>query len=439
MKRSYIISVTGIVEYLLMIYIMLGCNTVYLKSTTNYYIQEITVCITLLLFYLKIIRGSILFLSLKRWELFMAPYLVVMLALIIISVPMDVFLGFSVRFLVFFPCCVLIFCKYREENKEYILIHKFSNIMVFLSSTSLFFWIFASQLNVIQPTGTLEFTWGIVQRCPSYYGLYVTRQNASMFIYSGLRNQSIFPEAPMFSLCLCIAIAAELFLPKTKKFCNEKCNKSHIKKERWKLFLLISALITTITTTGYIVLIIMLFIKYILVNPKKKSAQIIKCLLLAVFIVVCTLAISYIFAEKSGSSSWQIRMDDFRSGFLAWKKAPFFGSGYREQDSIQSFMSSFRSSNRGFSNSVMQILAQGGLALFSVYAIPMIGDLFTAVKRGKWGETAFSFVIIVEFIFTIFSYTLFLIMILAFFCSGFLIRSEGKMRIPFKFNPLNNA
>lgn len=91
-------------------------------------------------------------------------------------------------------------------------------------------------------------------------------------------------------------------------------------------------------------------------------------------------------------------------------------------------MSSFRSDNLGFSNSLFSVLAEGGIMLFILYLVPFI-VLIAKIFEQKNNQVAYwGFGIIILFITTIFQDRCIMILILSF---GF---SNIKMRLYTKAN-----
>ena len=76
-----------------------------------------------------------------------------------------------------------------------------------------------------------------------------------------------------------------------------------------------------------------------------------------------------------------VRVNDFIVGFNAWMAHPFFGGGFESLEYLQSFMPEWRSFDVGFSNSPMEILAQGGIYLAVPYVYAFVSALIKACKR----------------------------------------------------------
>ena len=97
-------------------------------------------------------------------------------------------------------------------------------------------------------------------------------------------------------------------------------------------------------------------------------------------------------------------MDDFVAGFKAWMLHPIMGNGYGNSNSYVYMMSTFRIDRKGFSNSLMQILAYGGLYLLAPYAGSFGLGAYRYFKKADWNNLVFICLFLIMFIFTITSF-----------------------------------
>lgn len=291
-----------------------------------------------------------------------------------------------------------------NKNLPNILL-KYEKLVLLIAILSMFFWIFGSQLHIINPSNIVYSNWsgtGLDTPIKSYYGIYFETQGI-IFDSVGLisRNSAVFVEAPMCSLHFSIALLIELFLVK--------------KISKVKVLILILANITTFSSTGVILIVISLGTKFIINNPKSKVLYIIKVL----FIPLCILfisGISYILLiDKLGTNSGSIRIDDFKVGFKAWKENIFFGAGFNNYEFIKSFMESWRSYNTGFSNSPMIILSDGGIYIGLLYICSFALGIIKSFKRNEINKVTFIAMIIYLFTITIFPYQYLLYFMLIYF------------------------
>ncbi len=285
-----------------------------------------------------------------------------------------------------------------NTNRYHAVFLKYSDLIFVVACVSLFFWFFGSVMHIISPTGSVLTLWSDNEKgmwVPSYYGVYFETQR----LYGIIRNSGIFTEAPMFNLNLCIALLIELFI------------RDDIRKIR--SIILIVAIVSTLSATGYCIVILAVFLKVLNENKKNSIGYIIKIAIVPVALIVGIILVQGLLLDKLSSGSGMVRLDDFKAGFLAWKESPLFGVGYGNMDAIQKYMSSFRLYNTGFSNSLMQIIAQGGIALATIYFVFAIRWIKKALVFRDYRKLCFILAYLSLFVVTISSYkfiTLFIFM-----------------------------
>ncbi|MSA71137.1 O-antigen ligase family protein [Holdemania massiliensis] len=292
-------------------------------------------------------------------------------------------------------------------------LHKFTNIVLVIALISLFFWLFGSLLKFIKPTGYIYTTWtsnsGTLKQVSSYYGIYFETQSLTFLGLTSnviLRNTAIFTEAPMASLVFFISFIYELFL-------KERIN-------IYRLILLGIAVVSTISTTGYMLMIIAITLRYFFV--RSKSQKQLKIFILPATIIVMFFILNFLLEQKLGTGSGSIRIDDFIAGYRAWINAPLFGNGYGNLESYQKYMSSFRNNNLGISNSPMQILAFGGIYLIFPYIISILTGFTGMIKMKRWKRLSFYLLFLCSFIITICPFQM-----LTFYLFVCLVKESGKI------------
>lgn len=418
MRHNFII---GIIEIFVVLFVILQCNTVYSQAIDrDYHIMELLILSTFALLIANIVSFGLKKKVLSSWLAFTFFHYIGFAVLALLSgIANEHIIYFAVRILIIFPIFTLIFLIYASNGVQYRLFDKFVSAMTVISAISLFFWLFVSILNIvnIKPTSYIYVKWALDYNYPNYFGVYVERQYENIFSLRLLRNQSIFCEAPMFSLCLVFAITLCI------SFSNKKANIRHkkfIRRKYVKLTIMVLALCSTLTTTGYIMLALILFDNYILnISPNtisKKNKILIIPLLFFIFIIFVCL----VYSNKSDSMSWMVHLEDFKIGFKAWLSSPIFGCGFGNYDVLFSQFSNLRGSADGMSNSITVVLAHGGILLISFYIFPILSNAIHSLRRHNFGFLLFLVVFIVEFIFTVFQYTALMYFILAFLYSCFL-------------------
>lgn len=287
--------------------------------------------------------------------------------------------------------CLLCFAM-REEHKQK-MYEALENIILVVAVVSLFFWVFGSLLGIIHSNGVEYTTWtisGTEVAINKYYNLYFETQVQNFFGLKIMRNSAIFTESPMSSFMFCYAMLVELF---KKKQISYK-----------KIALLIVAVMSTFSTTGYVIVIVALFIKYLFSKTHSKVTAVLRMAVIPVVLIGLVLFIEQLLQNKFESSSGSVRIDDFIAGFKAWMDHPLMGNGYSNSAAILQYMSTSRMNNTGFSNSLLQILAYGGLYLLVPYVGAAVYGLYKIVRRRDWNEFAFVMIFIVMFIFTVTSF-----------------------------------
>lgn len=286
---------------------------------------------------------------------------------------------------------IVVYCILVEDSIDDTM-RKYTSIVLVIAAISLFFWVLGSTLGYISPTGYLYSTWtgsDIPKKVTSYYDIYFETQSVTFFGLTGkmVRNTAIFTEAPMASMIFSTAFLAEVLM-------QEKLN--------WKrCAILMAAVLSTISTTGYMVVIVAVGLRYVLTRQGTRVGHLLKMILFPTAFVVGLVILNFLIGQKLGTSSGSTRADDFLAGYKAWINAPLFGNGYGNYDMIEKYMSYFRRSNTGFSNSPMLVLAYGGIYLFLPYVISVMVGLFRLARKQMWNKMGFYLVFLCEFIITV--------------------------------------
>ena len=295
-----------------------------------------------------------------------------------------------------------------NQTIPFILI-KYKNIIILVAMISLFFWLLGPILHLIAPDGYVLSNWsafnGIALYVPSYHNLYFEAQTLSTSITNLPRNTAIFTEAPMASLNFSLALLIETLYPPVSD-----------KSSKIKKIILILALITTFSTTGYLFLILLFCIKFFTSqksNINKRYVIILIPIILFIGIVIVMLLLNEKLNFDSGSSG--IRLDDYKVGLIAWMSHPLFGIGIQNTHELIRFMGNWRTFNTGFSNSLMDLLSGGGIYITSSYVFCFFRGISTSTKTKDWNKFWFILLTIYLFILTIFTYSYILLFLLIWF------------------------
>ena len=260
--------------------------------------------------------------------------------------------------------------------------------IIIIAVISLFFWIFGSMLSNLQPSGEIYSVWtgdGDHILVKNYYYLYFQQQMSNIKQIDAVRNIAFFCEAPMAAFHFSLAFLIEMFFRK--------------KPSKTNIVLLVVAMLSTISITGYLVLLAGFSAKYLLSHSKQKLIHVIKIVSVPIAMGAVMYVMLYLYNLKANSASGYARLNDFIVGFQVWKKHFLFGVGYGNYDEIKKMMPLWRSSNTGFSNSVMLVVDYGGLYFGMAYLFLIVKGMIGAVKYKKYNS--FSFLLIFTGIFIV--------------------------------------
>ncbi len=402
-------NILGILEYIVAIFIVLECRSVYLYSVdSEFYIMQI---LGISMFCLFI--AELLFKRIKIKDIISDYKFITLLAIynfiFIIAIKMKI--NEIVRFLYIFEAMFLMLYIYYKANSKNIknLLKKIVNVVVIISLISLFFYIFGTILNLIPTTGTFKMTWGDFGKkdytIGSYFNVHFNVQSINVLGMNLYRNTGIFTEGPMFALNLIIALAIQLFILKEKKWLQT--------------FIIVVTILTTISTAG-ILGCILCFVIYLVNNENIKKLikkrinekkTIVICILIIILIALTTISL---LRQKMQTASYSTRLDDYKASILAWKDNIIFGNGIFNEQAIINYMSENRGINTGISNSLATTLAGGGIYLSLIYIYAYCAMIENYKRSKDISILCFFIVMIFLSITTVFQYTIMMINIMAF-------------------------
>lgn len=283
-------------------------------------------------------------------------------------------------FLIFFS---LAYLAYKTDKSPFLL-YAYVNLITIISIISLFFWVLGSNLHLIRPNGIYLTKWAqpTFQSVSSYYGLYFETQTMGNM----WRNSAIFAEAPIASLNFSLALAILILLLKKDKY------------YKWKIIILTFGVISTLSSTGYIFLVLLVLGKILTENDKKKYVF---KIIIPVILIVGIVIMNYFFSQKMMSSSGISRGQDYMNAFKAWKRYPILGVGLNMANSLSPedrlFIGKF-----GYSNSFGKILGETGIYVTVLYIISIARSMYIGIKTHQSGRIFFTVVLGYLFVTTIF-------------------------------------
>lgn len=301
-------------------------------------------------------------------------------------------------------CSVIIFLDSRGgKEKAASLLGAFRDVVVIVAGVSVVCWFLLSLLHLIPYpwSGSVYVDWSdngkIIWRTHFVYIYYETQWFITGYV---ARNSAIFVEGPMANYIFSLAFMTELYVQ------DGRGQKAH----RWFRVILALAMLTTFTATGWFLMALMWIMKNLPdVRRKRKSAESFrehlsqekKAIALAVLVLVFVVLLLW---NKTTTESSSIRMDDIRSGFKAWLSSPIWGVGFENTPYIARFASPWRLNNLGYSNSPVEVLAEGGLMLFIPYAWAIVRGVSKTIRSGNYAHMAFEICFLVLFAVTIIPY-----------------------------------
>lgn len=260
-----------------------------------------------------------------------------------------------------FICLFVYMYQVNKHNDLEVLFDSFVNIVFIIATLSLFFWLFGSILNVLPGRTLLNYEWANrTYPTYTYYGLYFENPIQSEQILFGkrsVRNSGIYAEVPGYAEVLLYALTIELLSEKKRKY---------------RFIILLMALLSTSSTKGLLVFVIVIIVDYITRKEyKKRIYQIMKFIFSGILVVCGIFVCVYILQDKSQTGSYSVRMDDIHAAIVTWEKYPLFGVGYNNIRAVAQNFQVPRNSD-GLSMGLTALLAQGGLYLVGMYIMAVI-------------------------------------------------------------------
>ena len=276
-------------------------------------------------------------------------------------------------------------------------------MVVIVAGVSVVCWFLLSLLHLIPYpwSGSVYVDWSdngkIIWRTHFMYIYYETQWFITGYV---ARNSAIFVEGPMANYIFSLAFMTDFYIQ------DSRGSKAH---RRCRIILAL-AMLTTFTATGWFLMALMWIMKNLPdVRKKRRSAgsfrehlaQEKKMIVLVAMVLAFVVLLLW---NKTTTESSSIRMDDIRSGFKAWLSSPLWGVGFENTPYIARFASPWRLNNLGYSNSPVEVLAEGGLMLFIPYGWAILRGASRSFRSGNYAHIAFEICFLVLFAVTIIPY-----------------------------------
>ena len=415
-NKNYSSFVIEFFEYCLLFIIIIECNSLFGNSVENgsvnigKYLTRFATFITFILccYYVVTLRNKRVFLDSSLLViLFILAYVTFFYFINVRAYSRFLKNDYIYLFLLFLPFICVLFKLKRFHGNTFDLFLKYSDIVCFLSFFSITFFFTYSLFpeNVINDYVYTRWSGlGEIRTLNNYFNFCVldvfdTRYFGSFYI---TRNYGWYPESPMFCIALVSALYIELFF-KNKNFSVNRC------------ILLVATIISSQATLGMILSVIGISIKLL---DKFRNNLNTKHFFLTVTVTLLLCSLLYWHKMTTGThtlSSYAVHLDDYRVSVLAFLEKPFVGWGYDQPQYIQQFMSKERLIlNKGLSNSIAVIFAEGGVLLGFFSVLPFVLCLMQIFKKnnrciGYWSLGMFGL-----FCLMIFHFHLYFLMLLAF-------------------------
>lgn len=375
---TFRINIKSIFEYLLAAMLLLECRSVFyhdvnVSSWFSYVVLFLLGLSCCFLCYRNAYRVIAI-----RWEICFVVLITLYFSIYILIRPENILSLFKIILALILIGSVAVF----DKNGKLMLdtMHKYRNIVLFLAIVSLMFWVFGFVCGLIQPNTSITYTWGGTKTVKMYFYLAGSAQTQTMSflgIYKMARNTSIFTEAPMASIIFSIAYIYEMYLNKNKKIFAE--------------IVLAVAIVSTLSTTGFVVIIMSLLLKLFYAKPNTLSGRLLKWIIMAALIFICGVIIYILLKQKMTERSGSIRLSYIIEGTRVWLKEMLFGYGYNS-DNLEL---------EGGSNSIVKILTYGGIYFLIPYFYAIAKGLYLSLKIRSKNITAFILIFVWNFVLTV--------------------------------------
>lgn len=321
----------------------------------------------------------------------------------------------------------LFLTMFMQASDFWSFIERFTNLILIVAITSLFFWLFGSVLHWIPASGRVSFKWDAVRSASSYFGLYYTPtwQQLALPGFGFLqKNCGIFTETPMYCFLLSNVYCLYRLRPVQK---------------RWVKTVLLATILSAVNTTAIVAVIAFECIRAVF-QGKLKRRSLLKIFVMLILAFVGLYVINVAVKNKLNSGSGEVRMDHLRSCLQAFVSSFPLGQGIASTDAVVGL----GEYEQGISMGFPFLFAQEGLGAVILILVPA-GYLFVkALGANNWGVIAFLFAFMWSLFCTAVTYrcSLYWIILFYFFNWGssldvpaevFTVRAERRKRVRFRF------
>lgn len=367
--------INNFLEYIIIALVVLESTSVYANSNILPIGILSLLCISMGIY--AIVNINKILIIKKKKLIIYGIYLLYILIFMIINVNSSNRFNFFMKY-IYIMSIFYFYINSIEDIKRFMKCY--CNIIFVLCCVSLIIYFFGYIVKILPINYNVVLNWGNTKTVGSILNLHFIVQTEEFLGKTIVRNTGVFCEAPMYMLNLILCLTLDLF-------CNKKGKLHEI--------VLIIGIVTTISSTGYILLITLILL-YFSYSQKMK----IKFLILPIILIIAIFMIFNIVENKMYTRSYSVRFDDYIVSIESWKRNIVFGNGYRNNEIFEDNVSSFRSTNKGQSSSIGAVLVQGGAYLLLLYIFSFI-SIYNFDRNGKY----LSAIYIILFFTTVFQYT----------------------------------
>lgn len=433
-RRDIVRRVAGFIEYLLMLAVLLECNSMYCFARETAGRVEMNP-----LFYRLALVLAAAALALRLWlnPKKLRDMVPNGLALLMLLAYAAAFFALNVRreeawrrevyilnFLLLMPLMAALFKVRQREGRGLDLLFKYSDIVCALAAMSLAVYLASVLRPDSVPADLIYCRWYNRFITMPQLNLLDVSQSAigvrwQMFGVALLRNCGFYTEPLMFALPLLVALFTEMFL--------------RSRDSRWRVFrwaLLTAALVTVNSTIGVMLTAAAWGLKVISAGlERRKRWLVIPILILAVA------AAGFLYMEKGRTTyastgemgnSLSDHIDDYSASFKALATEPLLGVGFHNEEAVFQYMKPYRLTNPGLSNTLGVVLAEGGLVFGVLCLTPFALLLLYLFRRRDWRTACWGMGAIGVAAGIIFKYHLILMTMIAFGYSLIDVRREKR-------------
>lgn len=265
--------------------------------------------------------------------------------------------------------------EFRKDFSEKVQT-AYKNIIYTLSVISLIFFVLDQIVGCPLPYNIIDLDQLLIK---NYFNLYCTMSNTERVIGSSVihRLQGPFWEPGVFAIHLNIYLFIILFKVK-----NER-------KKFLKLFIVLTCMLLSFSTTGIIVSIIM-FSSWLYLSSRIKG----KILLLMPLMLVSGLLVFETYYSKryvTSVGSYLLRLNDLFTGLEIWRDNFLLGVGYKNRHAFASLQNLGRFSTNG----IIELCYTTGVLGLAFYIYPFVKRLLT-IHKEKFQYLLFCFMFFIE-------------------------------------------